>query len=116
MESAVIIYQVLERIQSHGMGWPDPPPRSHGYFADRAGADRKVVALAHQNIRAVDIEPITVEGSFDDIERANRIRKANNLLRDLVDDFERHPWLIEYLDAVMPANMAKLRAFLRGEK
>lgn len=109
----MMIYQVLERIQPHAMGWPDPPPRSHGYFVARQGADAKKATLASRGIHSVDILPITVED--DGPERARRIARANQLLAGLAKDLAENPWLIEYLDATMPETMDKLRKFLRGE-
>lgn len=65
------VYEVLESVQPHGMGWPEPPPRSHGLYASRALAEAKVHALAHPRqdrktrvpgIRATSISEREVHG------------------------------------------------------
>jgi hypothetical protein len=35
-----VVFEVLESVQPHGMGWPDPPPVSHGLFATKMAALR----------------------------------------------------------------------------
>jgi hypothetical protein len=64
------VYEVLESVQPHGMGWPEPPPVSHGIFATPELARTKQRELARHDrvpypILSVHVSTLKVEEMTD---------------------------------------------------